>query len=102
MIPKAINICGVPHEIKLCKDEYTATSVHFGEIDVKKCVIKIDPDMPEPMQMQTLMHEWLHGALVAIGQKDLIGDETLIQGLAAAMYQTFEVKLEQSKEGEHD
>ena len=102
MIPTSINICGIPHEIRLCEDNFISTNVHFGEIDIKHCVIKLDKNMPEPMQLQTLMHEWLHGALCAIGQEELRENETVVQGLAAAMYQTFEVKLEQSKEGERD
>ena len=99
MIPKSINICGIPHKIELCEDKFVSTSVHFGEIDIKQCLIKLDKNMPEPMQMQTLMHEWLHGAFCALGQEELRANETIIQGLAMAMSQTFEVKVEPPKEG---
>ena len=91
MIPKSINICGVPHSVVLCEDNFTIDS-HFGEIDYIKAQIKLNRAMPEPMQMQALCHEWLHGALVALGFNDETGNEQFVQALASAINQTFTPK----------
>ena len=48
--------------------------------------------MPEALQLQSLIHEWVHGALVMIGQNELTQDEVLVQCLAAAINQTFQFK----------
>lgn len=91
MIPKTINICGVPHKIELCKDNFSIDS-HFGEIDYVRAEIKINEDIPEEMQMQTLVHEWLHGALVMIGFNEETQNEQFVQALSAAINQTFQIK----------
>lgn len=91
MIPSIINICGVPHTVMLCKDEFDIDS-HFGQIDYTQALIKINQDMPESLQQQTLCHEWLHGALVMLGFNDLSANEQLVQALSAAINQTFTVK----------
>lgn len=93
MIPETINICGVPHTINLCEDVFDVDR-HFGQIDYAKAEIKINRDMPITMQMQALIHEWVHGALVMIGRNDETQDEQLVQGLAMAINQTFCLKSE--------
>ena len=95
MIPKEINICGVPHTIKLCVDNFTVDS-HFGEIDYIKAEIRINKDMPESLQMQALCHEWLHGALVMLGFNDETQNEQFVQALSVAINQTFTLKQEAS------
>ena len=91
MIPSIINICGVPHTVCLCKDEFDIDS-HFGQIDYTQALIKINQDMPEPMQMQSLCHEWLHGALVMLGFNEHSQNEQFVQALSMAINQTFTVK----------
>jgi len=91
MIPSIINICGVPHTVCLCKDEFDIDS-HFGQIDYTQALIKINQDMPEPMQMQSLCHEWLHGALVMLGFNGHSQNEQFVQALSMAINQTFTVK----------
>lgn len=88
MIPEKINVCGVPHTVLLVDDNFTIDS-HFGEIDYIKAEIKINRKMPEPLQMQTLCHEWLHGALVMLGFNAETQNEQFVQALASAMSQTF-------------
>ena len=95
MIPGTINICGIPHSIKISSDDFNIDAEHFGTINYKKCEIHISSDMPEAMQMQTLIHEWVHGALFAIGYDDLRGDEKLVQNLAMAINQTFVIERDQ-------
>lgn len=92
MIPNKINICGVPFKIVLCKDNFVSDTIHFGEIDYKKGEIRIDAEMPFPLKMQTLFHEWLHGVLFMTGQDEHRANEQLVQGIAMAIYQTFELK----------
>ena len=50
--------------------------------------------MPEEMQMQmqTLIHEMLHGMLVLIGQNELAQDEQVVQSLSMAINQSFKLK----------
>ena len=48
--------------------------------------------MSEEVKKQTLFHEWVHGAFVMIGRNDLSEDETLVQNIALAIYNTFDVK----------
>jgi hypothetical protein len=91
MIPTIINICGVPHAVLLCKDEFDLDS-HFGQIEYTQALIKINQDMPESMQMQSLCHEWLHGALVMLGFNEQSQNEQFVQALSMAINQTFTVK----------
>lgn len=91
MIPDKINICGIPHSVKLCEDNFTIDS-HFGEIDYIKAEIRINQGMPEPLQMQALVHEWLHGALVMLGFNEETGNEQFVQALASAINQTFTLR----------
>lgn len=91
MIPSTVNICGIPHTVKLCEDLFD-TDCHLGQIDYKKCEIKINKDATEEMQKQTLIHEMVHGIFVQIGRNDLTTDETLVQSLAMAINQSFELK----------
>ena len=93
MIPNKINIVGVPYKVILCKDNFAIDS-HFGEIDYTKAEIKINQDMPEPMQMQSLCHEWLHGALVMLGFNNQTQDEQFVQALSAAINMSFKLKEE--------
>lgn len=91
MIQKTVKICGIPHSVVLCEDNFN-TDCHFGQIEYAKCEIRINKDMPEEMQQQTLIHEMLHGMLVMIGQSELAQDEQLVQSLAMAINQSFKLK----------
>lgn len=96
MIPKTINICGIPHEVKLVDDNFTGDT-HFGEIEYAKSEIRINKNLPEPMAMQTLIHEWVHGALVLLGFTEDTNDEQFVQAMAMAINQTFDVEKEKTK-----
>lgn len=91
MIPSTVKICGIPHSVMLCEDNFN-TDCHFGQIEYSKCEIRINKDMPEEMQMQTLVHEMLHGMLVLIGQNELSQDEQVVQSLSMAINQSFKLK----------
>lgn len=91
MIPSTVKICGIPHSVILCEDNFN-TDCHFGQIEYSKCEIRINKDMPEAMQTQTLIHEMLHGMLVMIGQNELAQDEQVVQSLSMAINQSFKLK----------
>ena len=94
MIDK-VSIFGIPHTVRYAPDNFKTGDTHFGEIDFAKCEIIINRDMPEEAQRETLIHEIVHGMLVMIGRNDLSDDETLVQSLALAISQTFELNIEE-------
>lgn len=92
-----VNICGIPHTVKECEDCFD-TDYHFGQIDYRDCVIKINKDMTPHMKSEVLCHEILHGIFVHLGYSGQSSDEQFVQALASAINQSFEVKP--YKEGE--
>ena len=87
-----VNICGIPHKVIYCKDEFN-TDTHYGQIDYGKAVIKISEDVSREQQDEALCHEILHGILVHIGKDELSQDESFVQCLSNALYQSFEPKF---------
>ena len=92
MIPKEINILGIPHTVKACEDGFSLGDKSLGEIDYSKAEIRINKDMPDVLQMQTLVHEWVHGALVLLGFNEESNNEQFVQALSVAICQTFQLK----------
>lgn len=86
-----VNICGLKHEVIECEDSFNC-DCHFGQIEYKDLVIKINKDMQQEAKEETLCHEMLHGILVHIGHQDLSSDEQFVQALGNAIYQGFAVK----------
>lgn len=91
MIPKTVNICGIPHSVLLCDDNFD-TDLHLGQISYASATIKINRNASEAMQMQALIHEMLHGMLIQIGRNEESNDECFVQSLANAINQSFTVK----------
>ena len=87
-----VTICGIPHEVIECEDSFTATAVHFGEIDYKKCLIKIASDLSDEHKEEALCHEIIHGILVHLGYDEQSQDEQSVQALGNAINQTFVVR----------
>ena len=88
---KKVNICGIPHEIIYCKDSFDIDT-HLGMICYKDCEIRINEDMPEEHQKETICHEMLHGILNHLGFSNLSSDEQFVQSLGNAIYNSFEIK----------
>lgn len=91
MIPKTVHICGIPHSVVLCDDNFD-TDLHLGQIDYASATIKINRKASEETQTEALFHEMLHGILVHIGRNDEAQNECFVQSLANAMYQSFRLK----------
>ena len=88
-----VNICGIPHKVVECEDKFN-TDCHFGQIDYKACEIRVNKDMANANKKETICHEMLHGIFVHLGYNDYANDEHLIQALANAIYQGFDIKTE--------
>ena len=96
MIPKTVNICGIPHSVILCEDSFD-TDLHLGQINYASATIKINKGASEAIQMQSLFHEMLHGMLIQIGRNEESADECFVQSLSNAMYQSFQIKAEEGE-----
>lgn len=97
-----VNICGIPHKVIECKDNFDAGVNHFGQIDYKNCEIRINKDMPQENKDETLCHEMVHGMLVHMGYDKLSQDEQFVQGLGNAIYQGFSIKAEKEENTEEE
>lgn len=91
MIPKTVHICGIPHNVVLCEDNFD-TDLHLGQIDYASATIKINRNASEKLQEESLFHEMLHGMLVHLGRNNEAQDECFVQSLANALYQSFRLK----------
>jgi len=94
-----VNICGIPHKIISVKDNFDC-DLHFGQIDYKKCEIMVNEDLPAAAWEETICHEIIHGIFIHIGRQDLSDDEQLVQSLANAINQSFDIRIMDEKEGE--
>ena len=95
-----INICGIPHKIKYCEDEFDGGNTHYGQVDYGKAEIKISKNVSEEQQEEALCHEVIHAIFAHIGRNDLAENETLVQSLANAVYQSFEARVQEGGEKE--
>lgn len=86
-----VKICGITHEVIECEDAFDV-DLHFGMIDFKKSLIKINSDLSEEAKRETMCHEIVHGILVHLGYNNLNEDETFVQSLGNAINQTFDIR----------
>ena len=91
---KIINICGVPYTITECDDKFNVDT-HFGMVDYTGCDIRINKGLTKAGKRETLCHEILHAILIHIGRTDLSDDETFVQSLGNAIFQSFTPKVEE-------
>lgn len=88
-----VMICGVPHEVIECKDEFDA-DVHFGQIEYTACEIKINGNMRPEMKESTLVHEMMHGILMHLGYEELANDEKFVRVMGNEIYRSFDVRID--------
>lgn len=86
-----INICGIDHKIIECEDNFD-TDMHLGQIDYSKAIIKINKDLPPQMKDEAICHEVMHGIFLHLGYQELADNEQLVQALATAVNQAFDIK----------
>ncbi|MEE1163504.1 MAG: ImmA/IrrE family metallo-endopeptidase [Lachnospiraceae bacterium] len=91
MMIENVDICGIRYDVILCSDLFDADT-HFGQIDYKQCTIRINEDMSERAQTETLCHEILHGILNYLGYTEHSENEQFVQALGNAINQSFTVK----------
>ena len=87
-----VNICGIPHNVIYEKDRFQIDDIKFGYIDYANAKIYINEDIAEQLKIETLCHEIIHGILFHIGEQEMSEDENLVQALANAIYQSFDIK----------
>lgn len=91
---KIVKICGIPYEI-IDKEVIECNSGRcVGLITYDEGRIEMRKGQHPDYYRQSLIHEIVHGMFVMIGRNDLSDDETLVQSLALAISQTFELKIE--------
>lgn len=90
-----INICGIPHTVVEIEDKFNADTIHYGQIEYSKCEITINKNIPDELKKETLCHEIVHGMLYHLGFFDQYTDERLVQALGNAIYQSFDIKIEE-------
>lgn len=92
---RKVNICGIPYEVKYAEviDE-AVEGIVSGYIEYNKTVIYIKKGLPEAYEKEVLAHEIIHGIFNHIGKSDLRDNEELVQSLANALCQSFEIKGE--------
>lgn len=91
-MPTAIDILGITYTIKYVDDQFQTSTCHFGEVDNKKCEIKIANDQTDEQKKATLIHEVLHALHFMLGYEETIYNEQYITAMATALYQMMELK----------
>ena len=90
---KKVNICGVPYKVKEVQSiDEGEEGIIQGKISPHETTILLKKSLPKKLKKSVLFHEILHGLLIELGYNDLSENETLVQSLSNAMYQTFELK----------
>ena len=87
---------GMPYEVIEVEEPFG--NGDCGLINYRDQKIYINKDMQTEMTETSLIHEMIHGILVAIGRNDLAENETFVQSFAMGIWQGFEVK----KNGKED
>lgn len=89
---RKVNICGISHDVIYEKDKFQIDDVKFGYIDYANAKIYINEEIAEPLQIETLCNVIIHGILFHIGKQEISEDKNLVQALANAIYQSFDIK----------
>lgn len=88
-----VNICGMEYEVMICDDPFGTDSA--GQIDFRRFKIRLASDLCLEAKGEALCHEMVHGMLYHLGYSDLAENETLVQGLANAIYNSFYTAMEE-------
>lgn len=86
-----VNICGIPYTVIECEDNFDVDA-HFGQIDYKQALIRINKGLTTEIKTESLCHEIVHGMLVHLGYSEQTQDEQFVQALGNAINQSFIVR----------
>ena len=86
-----VNICGILHDVVELPDHFDVDA-HFGQVDYKDAVIKVNKDLNPEIKKETICHEMLHGMLVHLGYHEQSQDEQFVNALSNAIYQGFIIR----------
>lgn len=86
IIPKKVDILGIPYEIAVEEME----DGEDGYISPKKQRITLREGMCDEKRTQVYLHELVHGILDQLGYSELYEDERLVQGLAIGLHQALQ------------
>ena len=87
-----IMIMGIPPTIVFKEDAFIGDT-HFGQVEYSKAKITLNADLNEALTEETLTHEVLHAIFVHMGREDLTNDESLVQCLSNAIFQSFKPRV---------
>lgn len=90
-ILSSVNICGITYKIEYVEDKFDM-DLHFGQIEYGKGRILVNKDLAPDVMRQTIVHEMVHGMLLALGYNELTNDEQFVQAFSTAISQTFDIK----------
>lgn len=82
-----VTICGIEYEVVVC-DDFFGTNF-AGQTDYRQLKITLASDLCPEARREALCHEMVHGMLYHLGYNELSENETLVQGLANAIYNSF-------------
>jgi len=68
-IPNQIQIAGILYRVEMV-DGFSHDDALLGQIDYVRCTININSKPCEQVQFESLIHEVLHGVVVATGEFD--------------------------------
>jgi Zn-dependent peptidase ImmA (M78 family) len=87
MIPDKVKIAGIDYKVEETEHRDAGEDALMGEINYFTATIYINESANPQIKEQTLVHEIVHGILVAMGRKDLNEDEYFVDGLAYNLHQ---------------
>lgn len=87
-----VAICGIEHKVIEVEDVFDATECHFGQIDFKKCEIRVNKDLTDQAKAETICHEMVHGILVHLGYNEYSDNEQFVQALGNAIFRSFRIR----------
>lgn len=85
-----VNICGITYKVIDRADSFDIDT-HFGQIDFRKAIIKINKDLDSQVKKESICHEVLHGILVHLGYDDISSDEKFVNAVSNGICQAFSI-----------
>lgn len=88
-----VKICGVKFKVSERKviDE-SQEGITQGMVKYSKAKIYLKKGLPKRLKKPVLYHEIVHGILMQSGYDKLSEDETFVQQMANALYETFKLR----------